>query len=66
MASQFGVQATGVVTAAAWAAGCSFALMKITEGLIGIRVVQEVETQGLDLSTHGESGYNVAFGGTTQ
>jgi hypothetical protein len=25
-----------------------------------------VETQGLDLTAHGESGYNVAFGGTSQ
>jgi ammonia channel protein AmtB len=33
---------------------------------VGLRVGQESETQGLDLTTHGETGYNVAFGGTSQ
>jgi Amt family ammonium transporter len=60
------VQATGVLSAAVWSAGISYALIKITEVLVGVRVVPDVETQGLDLSTHGESGYNVAFGGSTQ
>jgi Amt family ammonium transporter len=66
MASQFGVQATGVVTAAVWSGGISFALIKITQALVGLRVGQESESQGLDLTTHGEAGYNVAFGGTSQ
>jgi len=64
--SQLGVQATGVLSAAVWSAGISYALIKITEVLVGVRVVPDAETQGLDLSTHGESGYNVAFGGSTQ
>ena len=66
MASQLGVQATGVVTAAVWSGGMSFVLIKITEALVGLRVGQESETQGLDLTAHGEAGYNVAFGGTSQ
>jgi ammonia channel protein AmtB len=44
----------------------SFVLIKITEALAGLRVGQESETQGLDLTAHGEAGYNVAFGGTSQ
>jgi Amt family ammonium transporter len=66
LGSQFGVQAIGVVTAAVWSGGISFALVKITQALVGLRVRQESETQGLDLTTHGETGYNVAFGGTSQ
>jgi Amt family ammonium transporter len=66
MASQFGVQATGVATVAVWSGGMSFVLIKITEALVGLRVGQESETQGLDLTAHGEAGYNVAFGGTSQ
>ena len=66
MGSQFGVQATGVVVAAAWSAAASFILVKITQALVGLRVGQDVETQGLDLTAHGEAGYNVAFGGTSQ
>ena len=66
MASQFGVQFTGVAVALAWSAIASFVLVKITQSLVGLRVRQDVETQGLDLTTHGETGYNLAFGGTGQ
>jgi len=66
MGSQFAVQVTGVVTAGVWSAGLSFALVKITQAVVGLRVGREMETQGLDLTAHGESGYNVAFGGTSQ
>jgi Amt family ammonium transporter len=58
--SQFMVQAIGVVSAGVWSGGVTFALVKITEGLVGIRVTPEDETQGLDQSAHGEAGYNVA------
>ena len=63
---QFGVQAIGVLSAAIWSAGISYALIKITDVVVGLRVVPDVESQGLDLSTHGETGYNVAFGGSAQ
>jgi len=65
MGSQFAVQAIGVAVAAVWSAGITFALVKITQALVGLRVDQEVETQGLDVTSHGEAGYNVAFGGGT-
>ena len=66
MASQFGVQFTGVAVTLVWSAVASIILVKITQALVGLRVRQEVETQGLDLTTHGEAGYNLAFGGTGQ
>jgi len=66
MASQFGVQFTGVAVALVWSAIGSIILVKVTQSLVGLRVRQDVETQGLDLTTHGETGYNLAFGGTAQ
>ncbi len=66
MASQFAVQLTGVVAAAALSIIASFILVKLTEALVGLRVGRDAETQGLDLTSHGEAGYNVAFGGTSQ
>jgi ammonium transporter, Amt family len=57
--SQFGVQFTGVAVSAIWSGIASFILMKVTEMTVGLRVEPDSETQGLDLSTHGESGYNV-------
>jgi Amt family ammonium transporter len=66
MMSQLSVQVTGVLAALVWSVALTFVLVKITQSLVGLRVRQEVETQGLDLTTHGEAGYNVAFGGTSQ
>jgi len=59
-ASQFAVQAIGVLAAAVWSGAASFALAKITQALVGLRVEPEGEIQGLDLASHGEAGYNVA------
>ena len=66
MASQLGVQFTGVAVTLVWSVVASVILVKITQALVGLRVRQDVETQGLDLTTHGEAGYNLAFGGTSQ
>jgi Amt family ammonium transporter len=64
MASQFVVQLIGVGATAVWSIVASYVLIKITQMAVGLRVDPEIETQGLDLSTHGETGYNVALGGT--
>jgi ammonium transporter, Amt family len=64
--SQFTVQLTGVLATAVWSAIASFALIKVTQMVVGLRVDPEIEIQGLDLSTHGETGYNVAFGGSSK
>jgi Amt family ammonium transporter len=37
----------------------SLAILKIVDALVGLRVTAEQETQGLDLSQHGEEGYNL-------
>ena len=66
MGSQFGVQVLGVATAAAWLAVATYVLLKITQAVVGLRVSPEAETQGLDLASHGETGYNVSFGGSIQ
>jgi Amt family ammonium transporter len=57
--SQFGVQLAGVAATAVWSSAASYILVKITEMTVGLRVEPDAETIGLDLSTHGESGYNV-------
>ena len=35
----------------------TFIILKILDATLGLRVSQEEETQGLDLSQHGEEGY---------
>jgi Amt family ammonium transporter len=56
--AQFFNQLIGVAFTTAFAAGGTFILLKIVNALIGLRVDQEQESVGLDLSQHGESAYN--------
>ena len=57
--SQLGTQAIGVLAYAVWAIGLSFIVFKILKSTIGLRVTEEEEIVGLDLSEHGE----IAFPG---
>jgi Amt family ammonium transporter len=55
--SQLGVQATGVLTAGLYAFVVSFVILYILKKAIGLRVTEEQEIIGLDLSEHGSYGY---------
>jgi ammonium transporter, Amt family len=50
-------QAIGVAVAISLAAVGTFAILKVCDLLIGVRVEQDAEETGLDLSQHGEEGY---------
>ncbi len=55
---QMKVQVIGVVATGVYTAIVTLVLLKLTGALTkGIRVSQEIETQGLDLALHEESGY---------
>ena len=49
------VQALGVGAAIAWSASVTWALLKLVEALVGLRVGEEDERRGLDEVLHGES-----------
>jgi len=51
-------QLLGAAVIAAWCGIASFGLFKIIDVLIGLRVSDEQETEGLDLTQHDERGYN--------
>jgi Amt family ammonium transporter len=55
--SLLGPQVLSVVVAAVFAFGATWIILKLIDRLIGLRVTQEDEVEGLDLSQHGESGY---------
>jgi Amt family ammonium transporter len=57
--SQVGIQLTAALIAAIWAGVATFVLLKITDALVGLRVSEEDESTGLDISLHEESGYNL-------
>jgi Amt family ammonium transporter len=58
MGAQVGVQALGIVAAAAWCAVVTWVILKLMNALVGVRVSEEKETEGLDLAEHGERGYS--------
>ncbi|HKR42330.1 MAG TPA: ammonium transporter [Paraburkholderia sp.] len=58
MASQMISQCWGVGTSLMWSAVVSFVAFKLVDLVIGLRVDQEGEREGLDVSSHGETAYN--------
>ncbi|MCF6354091.1 MAG: ammonium transporter [Candidatus Polarisedimenticolaceae bacterium] len=57
MAEQFGVQVVGVIAGVAYTAVITFVILKLVDHLLGLRVSEEDEIEGLDLNQHGERGY---------
>jgi Amt family ammonium transporter len=55
---QFVNQFIGVAAAITLSAGGTFLIAKLVDRLVGLRVDQEDESAGLDLSQHGERAYN--------
>ncbi len=53
------VQLVGVVATAVWAGGMSYVIIKVIGAISGLRVPEEEETEGLDINTHGERGYEI-------
>ncbi|MAI53346.1 MAG: ammonia channel protein [Gammaproteobacteria bacterium TMED95] len=59
IASQFQVQLIGVLASGAYTAGVTFGILKIVDMMLGLRVSQDDETEGLDLNQHNERGYDL-------
>jgi Amt family ammonium transporter len=58
-ASQFVKQLVGVSVSAVYAFVLSLILALIVRAIFGLRVPREDEIEGLDITEHGESGYNL-------
>ncbi len=52
------VQIEAVAITIVWTGVVSFILYKIVDAVVGLRVTEEEEREGLDLATHGESAYH--------
>jgi len=57
MGSQVGVQLTGILATIIWTVVLTFISLKIVDAVVGLRVSEEEETEGLDISQHDERGY---------
>ena len=58
MMAQVIAQTKGVVTCIVWSGVVSFIAYKLVDIFIGLRVPEEDEREGLDLTSHGESAYH--------
>ena len=56
---QVATQIGGVLVTIVFTAVASFVILKVIDSFIGLRVTEEAETEGLDLSQHDERGYNL-------
>ena len=59
MGGQVWIQLVAVAISIAWCAVISAILFKLVDLLIGLRVPEEVEREGLDLAEHGERAYDI-------
>ena len=53
------IQLTGVVSVAVYTAIVSFVILKVVDAILGLRVSEDEETEGLDLNQHNERGYDI-------
>jgi Amt family ammonium transporter len=56
---QLGIQALSVVATVVYVFVVTWLLLKIVDILIGLRVSEEDEVKGLDITQHHESGYTI-------
>ncbi|MDC1408673.1 ammonium transporter [Candidatus Puniceispirillum sp.] len=56
--SQFMVQLASVAVTVLWTGIASYVILRVIGAVIGLRVDQQDEIEGLDLSQHGERGYH--------
>lgn len=59
MGAQVVTQATGVLITIVWSGVVAFICFKLVDMVMGLRVSEEAEREGLDTATHGERAYNV-------
>jgi Amt family ammonium transporter len=55
--SQVLIQAEGVIITIVWSAVVAFIAYKVVDMVMGLRVTEEEEREGLDITSHGEAAY---------
>ena len=58
IAAQVWIQTKAVLTTVVWSGVVSIVAFKLVDMVIGLRVSEEDEREGLDISAHGETAYN--------
>jgi len=58
MGAQLWIQIKGVLVTIVWCGVASLVLYKLVDMIMGLRVKEDAEREGLDLTSHGERAYN--------
>jgi len=59
IAAQVWIQCKGVGFTVIYTAIVTFIILKVLDAVMGLRVTEEEEREGLDISSHGESAYRI-------
>ena len=59
MAGQLGVQVIGVIAGVVFTAVVTYIILKLVDMMVGLRVSEEEEVEGLDIVSHDERGYDL-------
>ncbi|MDP4609083.1 MAG: ammonium transporter [Burkholderiaceae bacterium] len=59
IANQVWVQAEGVLITIVWSAVVAFLAYKLVDMVVGLRVSEDAEREGLDITSHGETAYHM-------
>ena len=59
MSTAFMAQLLATVVTIVWAGIASYIIVKVVQSIVGLRVNDEEEAEGLDLTYHGERGYDL-------
>ena len=57
IANQLWIQSQGVITTLIWSGVVSYIAFKLVDMVIGLRVKEDEQREGLDISSHGETAY---------
>lgn len=59
MGQQVWVQSQGILAVLVWTIIATFVILQIIKAVVGLRVDDQQETEGLDITQHEEAGYNM-------
>jgi Amt family ammonium transporter len=58
IAGQVWIQLKAVLLTVVWSGVVAFVAYKLVDMIVGLRVAEDEEREGLDISSHGESAYH--------
>jgi Amt family ammonium transporter len=56
--TQFAIQFKAAAAVGLYTLVATWIILKVVDAMVGLRVDEQDETNGLDISAHGEAGYN--------